>query len=129
MLEEKVSDKMRSIDDRFRSLEERMDLRHEELIGMIARLYQEPRVVSKETGETGRDEVPLTGGPKVSSKGVISATSPHVKQATMVGGKSDYFLRRNQKSSVSFNTPGKLPMPKHPKVEIPIFRGDGDILN
>jgi len=129
ILEEKVGDKMRSIDDRFRSLEEKMDLRHEELSGMIARLYQEPRVVSRETDGSGRDEAPLTGGPKVSPKGVVFATPPHLKQATMGGGKSEHFLRRNQRSSTFVNTPGKLPMPKHPKVEIPIFRGDGDILN
>ena len=121
ILEEKVGDNMRAIDDRFRSLEGKIDRGYEELSDLISRLCQEPRFASREADGSGRDETPLIGR----SKGNPS----QVRQATMGGGKSEHFLRRNQKSSTPFNIPGKLPMPKHPKVEIPTFRGEGDILN
>ena len=49
-----MNDKMRSVDERFRSLEEKIDLRHEELVGMMARLFQETRVGSKGQDELGR---------------------------------------------------------------------------
>ena len=119
ILEEKVADNVRIMDDRFRSLEGKIDRGYEELSILISRLCQE-------TVGSGRIDTTSIGGPELNSKGKGFTSPAKERQATMGGGKPEQFLRRNQRS---FNVPGKLPMPKHPKVEIPIFRGDGDILN
>ena len=128
MLEERVEDKLRSVDDRFRSLEDKMDLRHEELVGMMARLFQETRGGIKGQEEIGRGAVPYNEIPKGSPRGMPSPSS-QFKQSTVVGGRSDGFLKRNPKSQLPSSTVSRLPLPKNPKVEIPIFKGDGDILN
>jgi len=126
-----VCDLEERFDHRFRSLEERLDLALnlylEASRGMVSRLVHASNAQDK--GKQLDGEV-IRGESSRTSLGIGPLSAVHLKRNVELNTKNeDSYQGRYQRGQSALDNEGKFPLPKNPKIDIPIFKGEGYVLN
>jgi len=114
-------------DARSQALEETMHVQMSELVGIFGRWISDNYQQLKGKGVVGvKEALPMTTS-RVSLKHVIPVTMP--LKFTGGLGETNSWSARGLRSPLHIGQESKFPTPKSPKVEIPVFKGDEDVLN
>jgi len=104
------------IECRLKNLEFKMEEHHDEIMAMLQKLTLSSNNLS-----------PDKSGDETLVRGESSRSGP--RYTTSAKGNAESSQGRQPKKQFTSGNGGKFPLPKNPKVDIPIFKGEGDILN